>query len=242
MTHKIIKTDGYLLVVDDSEIKVGDFCYDEEADPGHNNQKGVTKCLRTASDSYWNKHCKKIVYHLPLNNSPILEGVPLLPPLEDELEKLEMEYFIELEKRREVAKNFTGQVAGRHPDAFGHSEIMHMNRGYIEGYNKAKEKYKYTEEDLIKCWNASRDYTIVLRESNDIGKGLQYPDREKFIQSLQQPKMPVGFECEEIIVCTNCGQNDCDRLGCRGHEDIKIIETITNPQGITQLVGTYKYE
>ena len=68
-------------------------------------------------------------------------------PPEDSVEKLESEYWKELEDRREVAKNFKGQVAGRHPDMFGHSEMMHMLRGYLEGYNKANENL-YSEADI----------------------------------------------------------------------------------------------
>ena len=174
MEYKIKITDNYLLIVDESEIKEGDWFMANQ---------GAHKCIRVEENTscpfitlnnkgkevgHFKTWKNNIIAHLPLNNSPILEGVPLLPSLEDErlmykggkeirkvdlsekhkelledeVEKLEMEYFIELEKRREVAKNFTGQVAGRHPDAFGHSEMIHMNRGYIEGYNKAKEKYE----------------------------------------------------------------------------------------------------
>ena len=183
MTHPIIKTDNYLLVVDESEIKYDVWHLDNGV---IKKWKGNLHSNRLTS--------KKIIYHLPLNNAPILEGVPLLPPLEDEVEKLEMEYFIELEKRREVAKNFTGQVAGRHPDAFGHSEMNYMNRGYIEGYNKAKEKYN-------------------------------------------KAKYPVAFE-STIGVCSKWLAEHCDNNCCGKPE--KII-TITNSQGIIQVVGKYIY-
>ena len=69
-----------------------------------------------------------------------------IPQIVDELE---YNYYLELEARREVAKNFKGQVAGRHPDAFGGSEMHHMVRGYLEGYQKAKETFCFTEKDLV---------------------------------------------------------------------------------------------
>ena len=55
------------------------------------------------------------------------EGIEL--PSDEEIEK---RYYKELEERREKAKNFTGQVAGRHSDMFGVSEVHHMVTGYLE--------------------------------------------------------------------------------------------------------------
>ncbi len=57
MKHNIIATKDYLLVVSESEIG------------GENDYFYLGK---------------KIIAHLPLNNSPILDGVDLLPPLEDD--------------------------------------------------------------------------------------------------------------------------------------------------------------
>jgi hypothetical protein len=214
MTHPIIKTDNYLLVVDDSEIKTGDYVL--------SNLMEVNIFGRLYTPSLY----KKIIAHLPIN-APILEGVPLLPPLEDDVEKLEMEYFIELEKRREVAKNFTGQVAGRHPDAFSHSEMIYMNRGYIEGYNKAKEKYKFTKEDL---------FMLAAKVVNDIAKNKGNTDWNMFTtpkmiaeEFIQQPKYPVAFECEIELY---------DEGGFSPERNPK---TITNSQGLIQVVGKYIY-
>jgi hypothetical protein len=200
MTHPIIKTE-----------KMIELTYTK-------NQDGTEYLLCNEKDNF---------YHLPLNNAPILEGVPLLPPLEDDVEKLEMEYFIELEKRREVAKNFTGQVAGRHPDAFSHSEMIYMNRGYIEGYNKAKEKYKFTKEDL---------FMLAAKVVNDIAKNKGNTDWNMFTtpkmiaeEFIQQPKYPVAFECEIELY---------DEGGFSPERNPK---TITNSQGLTQVVGKYIY-
>jgi len=87
MQHKIITTENYILVVDDSEIKEGDyylFTWGGEQD--------IQRFKDQESDRENHKYlyrtaCKKIIAHLP-KNSPILEGVDLLPPLEDEVEKL----------------------------------------------------------------------------------------------------------------------------------------------------------
>jgi hypothetical protein len=71
MKHNIIKTENYLLAIDDSEIKEGDWIY--ESDSNSVNIAGRGYHNFTQSDA-------KITAHLPLNNSPILEGVDLLPP------------------------------------------------------------------------------------------------------------------------------------------------------------------
>ncbi len=70
MTYNIIKTENYLLVVDDSEIK--GWYYDFY----------INKVKHSGGAEYAeNSITKNIIAHLPLNNSPILESVDLLPPL-----------------------------------------------------------------------------------------------------------------------------------------------------------------
>jgi len=189
MTHNIIKTDNYLLIVSDEEIKVGDFYVDDYL--------LLRKCVLDDKE-YWSvrKDYKKIIAHLPLNNSPILEFVPLLPPLEDEV----------------------GELAQKQWGNVHRSGVL----GFIEGYNKAKEKYKYTEEDLRKCWKACLDFN----KPAGVDSGINLED---FIQSLQQPKMPVAFECEtEVYMYSING-------------DIIKPKTTANPQGQTEWVGKYIY-
>ena len=76
MKHNIIKTENYLLVVDDSEIKYDDHFIDEY------------KMLYMLKNESTEKHksVKKVISHLPLNNSPVLERVPQFTkaPLLDE--------------------------------------------------------------------------------------------------------------------------------------------------------------
>jgi hypothetical protein len=171
MNYPIIKTDNYLLVVDESEIKVGDFIYHKRHEFSR-----IKKCeeivgksivIDKGESSCWIDYSKKIIYHLPLNNAPTLEGVPLLPPLEDEVEKLAFDYTSVSQSHR---------------------------RGFIDGYNKAKEKYN-------------------------------------------KAKYPVAFE-STIGVCSKWLAEQCDNNCCGKPE--KII-TITNSQGLTQLVGKYIY-
>jgi hypothetical protein len=102
-------------------------------------------------------------------------------------------------------------------------QLVGFEIGATWGYNKTKEKYKYTEEDLRKA--------IELSDKNQQLNDPLHPN--EIIQSLQQPKMPVAFECEDEYV----------------HDDTvpypKTLgthpKTVVNPQGQTVLVGKYIY-
>jgi len=196
MTYPIIKTDNYLLVVDESEIK--DCYYWNELD----------REIRKNNNINHSYH-KKIIFHLPLNNALILEGVPLLPPLEDE-----SIFFAE----QETIKN-----------------EWNSEKSFKAGYNKAKEKYKYTEEDLRKA--------IEMAKVMGYGDSATYPmpdvyDEEEIIQSLQQPKYPVAFECEIDNILS---YNADDGINALINLNFGKPKTITNSQGLTQLVGKYIY-
>jgi hypothetical protein len=173
--YNIIQTENYLLIVDDLEIKVGDWFYNNV----------LMKCLKVIG--VWgdkvdslnsNLETFKVITHLPLNNSPVLEGVDLLPPLEDDVEKLVYNIY---------KQSF---------DEFGEPEwdegkLYHRQKGFVEGYNKAKEKYKYTEEDLrealFEVLNTSKEECCATHTKDSIVR--------RVIKSLQQPKTPVAFEC-----------------------------------------------
>lgn len=149
MKYDIIKTDNYLLVVDESEIKEGDLVLSKLYE--------IISFGKNFTESLY----KKVIAHLPLNGSPILKGVDLLPPLEeDEVEKLAKKYTEETQSSR-------------------------MKRVWKAGYNQAKEKYKYTEEDVIK----------IVEKSRETGLTAEY-----LMLSLSQPKMPIGFERELVNI------------------------------------------
>ena len=178
MKYKIIKTENYLLVVDDSEIKEGDYRV--------NIQRGYIQ-LVDDNPEYYNKRndvFKNVIAHLPLNNSPILRDIDLLPPLEEETD---------VEKR-----------------------VL----AFIAGYNKAKEKYKYTEEDMRKAVSETRKGMLYNK---------QYED--EYIQSLSQQKIPIGFKCQTF----DTGDDKLDGTHILG------IRTTTNSQGQSVWVGEYIY-
>jgi len=201
MEHKIINTGNYLIIVDESEIKKEAYCYDS-----------INNILVFYKGSMKNIGFKKVISYLPLNNSPILEGVILLPPLEDEVEKL----------CKQEAEKFHNK--GKHDDWDIYNQLVYEDAEMIKiGYNKAKEKYKYTEEDLRTAYEAGR-----------LNQG-KINLRDYVIQSLQQPKMPVGFKCEMEKPSSSFGAHIANFFGQ------SIPKTITNSQGLTQLVGEYIY-
>ena len=189
MEHKIINTGDYLLIVDDSEIKKETYCYDS-----------INNILVFYKGSMKNIGFQKVISHLPLNNSPILDSVDLLPKFskEEDVEK----------KSYDFIKDIEGNGAQR--------------LAFIDRYLEAKEKYKYTEKQLD---DAISWATTKAREGI-----ITHWDIDNFIQSLQQPKMPVGFKREFLE----------NKLW--GQKGTGVYITETNSQGNTQWVGEYIYD
>jgi len=206
MKHNIIKTENYLMVVDGSEINVGDWIYKSNSNTVNIAGKGYHNF--TQSDA-------KIIAHLPLNNSPVLEFVPLLPPLEDEVEEAE-------EVFKEVLDSETKQV-------YDKMLLGATEHGFIIGYNKAKEKYKYTEEDLRNAIDMARKFPYITKGEIKFNTPI-----DEIIKFIQQPKIPVAFECEMKQKSVN-GSIPVNQ------EWEYEPKTTTNPQGQTVLVGKYIY-
>ncbi len=147
--------------------------------------------------------CKLIIGHRPLKDAPILEGVPLLPEFEDEADI----------------------------DICPYPEEKQNAIDWHNGYNKAKETYKYTEEDLRK---AMRMY------KGEFTKGIVY-SQDSIIQSLNQsePKLPVAIECE--MKKDYLYNDDGDKYGFPVHPTNEV-KTTTNSQGQIEIMGKYIYE
>lgn len=244
MKHKLIHTKDYLLVVDDSEIKEKEYCINLQ-DKGNNIFPFMD--MRDIGIDYNKKVIKKIIAHLPLNDSPILEGVDLLPPLEDEVEEL---------AEREYSEQ--SQSCDDDPNEF-FNYPGYLKAGFINGYNKAKEKYKYTNEDMLTI----RNNLVTLLPTGDvtawdmiqaISKYTKWFDN--YVESLSQPELPTAFECEiqyfymssEYYYGTEAGWVKCDESQYESiRKEIPTCplkkahkETIT-PEGHTQWIGKYIY-
>ena len=111
---------------------------------------------------------------------------------------------------------------------------------FIAGYNKAKENYKYTEEDLAKIFYVGVQLGINQEIAVTSNKPLQDEDAvlKKCIQSLQQPKYPVAFECEIDNILS---YNADDGINALLNLNFGNPKTITNSQGLIQVVGKYIY-
>jgi hypothetical protein len=157
--------------------------------------------------------CKLIIAHRPLTDAPILEGVPLLPEFKKEDDVVEL-------------------ALRTYP--FGNSE----RNALITGYNKAKETYKYTEDDLIAVWNVAFEEGVSL--DDEINDPVSFED---VIQSLQQPKRPEYFECKMEPKYKHIGAvKGIYGSGFRKQNLMYgLPKTITNPQGQKELVGSYTY-
>jgi hypothetical protein len=189
MTHKLIKTDNYLLVVDDNK--------DIEENMWTVKDGKVREVSYLGQDNGY-----AIIAHLPLNGSPILEGVDLLPPLEDDIERF-----------AEIFGNNIGD---------NETENIAVSFGYKTGYNKAREKYNYTEEDMRNAISETR-------------KGMLYNKKyeDEYIESLNQ--YPTEFECEMKQRFEADKTKRDNPLNGVYYEP----KTITTAQGV-QWVGKYK--
>jgi hypothetical protein len=157
--------------------------------------------------------CKLIIAHRPLTDAPILEGVPLLPEFSQEDDVVEL-----------ALKTYP----------FGNSE----RNALITGYNKAKETYKYTEDDLIAVWNVAFEEGVSL--DDEINDPVSFKD---VIKSLQQSKRPKYFECKMEPKYKHIGAvKGIYGSGFRKQNLMYgLPKTITNSQGQTELVGSYIY-
>ena len=188
MEHKIIHTENYLLIVEDFKIDVGDY-YLTSDNTILQCEKILLGLIYSSGDYGRNTNgLKRITSHLPLNNFPILEGVSLLPdlpPIQDEVEKLAKQEAEKLHNK------------GKHDDWDIYNQLVYEDAEMIKiGYNKAKEKYKFTEEDMKEC------VMYILRDLNSHnevdkpGNFVWTDSFNKFIESTQCLKFPTGFKSE----------------------------------------------
>lgn len=168
MKLQLIHTESYLVAVDDSEIED---CYALT-----NSFKSKIIKVDKSNEEQWHQfNCNKITHHLPLNNAPVLEGVELLPSLEDDVEKLAWDFYWRRNPKIIIAES-------SRPD---------LVIGYVEGHNKAKEKYMFTEEDMRKSFQCGQQWVHEI--TNTEKEPVNFND---LIQSLSQQKLPTSFDTE----------------------------------------------
>jgi hypothetical protein len=198
MRHNLIKTENYLLVVDDSVKKINNGEY-YLLGGKHVNMWGGSG-YRIMSELT----CK-IIAHLPLNNASYLDGIPVLPSLEVN----DFEYKLRRTPMSEIQNEFG-------------EDVMYNLGVFIKGYNKAKEKYKWTDDDIIR----------IVEKSRETGLTAQY-----LMLSLQQ-SIPIAFECEMEISVFGAENTLYDAT----IEDYVKLKTTINSEGMIEWVGKYIYE
>lgn len=104
MEFQIIKTNNYLIIADNSEIKVGDWALFINNTKYKIFQVEIIdsiiddySILSTENIRYSNFNTLKILAHLPLNNSIILNNTPLLPPIDFEISNIPNIFVPEIE-------------------------------------------------------------------------------------------------------------------------------------------------
>ena len=60
-----------------------------------------------------------------------------------------------------------------------------------------------------------------------------------YIKAYNEGKPITEVDLEMITICTNCGQEDCDRLQCRGQKHISILKTRPDNTVIVYQSKTY---
>jgi hypothetical protein len=204
MKHKLIKTEYYLLVVSDEEIT-------EQTGNDTIFNKNLNKITAGVYDDDDNQF--KVLAHLPLNGAPYLDGVDVLPKIEDD-DFLNTEIQV-------VGDNKTMSVS--------------------DFFKKCgKETYKYTEEDLIKMADFVSDFKDPrvsedsMLEKYGFSCAKLTPDTgiDRFIQSINQPKLPIAFECEMEVKEI---ENAAEVL------NVPIPKKFTNSEERTEWVGKYLF-
>jgi hypothetical protein len=209
MRYPVIKTDSYLLIVNDDKIRMGDYYID-----GYFFLRNVV----VDDSEYWSnrKDYKKLIAHRPFNNAPYIDGLDVLPPNwrdngeEDDVKKLAEDYTSK--------RNYLTEEA----------------QGFIDGHNKAREKYKFTEEDMLQAAKYGYEFrdTTSFPEHNFEDSCIN--NTKQWLKSRQQPKYPIAFESVDIDVHQDTGLH----LKKVGTEPNKI----TNAEGRIEWVGEWVYE
>jgi hypothetical protein len=180
---EIIETPEYTLVVSDE--KVSSMLYDATA--------GVLINTALLSAVPKGNLIHYVAAHKPKGNAKELD-LPLLPEIvvEDDVEKLAYNYFVELNEINKYDDNYQNQ-----------SKII---RDFKAGYKAATKIY--SEKDLRKAIDMARE------ESGFSDNTMSYDyDEDEIVKFIKQPKTPKYFIAEmEVVGITDDGVNTIDEL------------------------------
>jgi len=222
---KIIETPNYILAVSDEEPKMLEWFYDRldliSSIPIYkrgNKQKSYKGCVR-------------IIAYQSKGNTPELNGLPLLPEIivEDDVEKLALNFCKHLLSGTIIKAKSINNLEEYKPKEFELllGELNLNGKELFKEFNKNKASAKvYSEKDLKKAFCFYSFSSISQQPYNNEELEETF---DRFIQSLEQFKIPRWFVAEKIKYAD---------------EDLyKVTELKTKTiNGKNYLVGTYKYE
>ena len=223
MKHNLIKTENYLLVVDEnSKIVSGDYVV-------YPLQKRVPVQYLTGDLTGYEI---KILSHAPLNGAPYLDGVDVLPPISLNQTKYIKEY-------QQYPDGTHVCIAYSNGDWFCDCGL----EGNVEAEKNAdlildKLNNLYMEEDLVKA--IAFGFGVCKKEN----RAPFVLEQIKFIQSLQQPKYPIAFECEMRTSWSKEVLLQMEAIGDNpnNYPFVQCPKTIIDSEGRTEWVGKYIYE
>jgi hypothetical protein len=208
---KIIETEEYFLAISGEEVKLS------------NDNIGFflrTHSISTNIDIIQNPSFtsnykyEKVIAYKPKGNAPKLD-LPLLPDVEEDVEKLAIEY-------ANLNKSKFNNWYGCHD-------------GFIAGYKAATKKY--SEEDLRKAIEESISWWVAKPDEKYGQINTSHDFGDEFIQSLKISK-PKWFVAEIDIDCTGNNNDGCF-MDSSGHNcGCLSLKTATINNKI-HLVGTY---
>jgi hypothetical protein len=182
---KIVETEKYTLAVSDGEIKEGEICnYGKslfllesilhKSGPFRHLNPKIKIQGRFLPDMTIGKFdsmtpLKKIIGYKPKGNASELD-LPLLPDVEDEVERLAKKYINDTLRDEESDDHFLGRM-----------------KGFKDCYKSATKKY--SEDDLRKAIEMAR---VKDWQKDSNGDNFWEHSRDEIIQSLKQPKWFVA--------------------------------------------------
>lgn len=237
MKYKIIHLPNYLLLIDhQSSIKAGDFFMANQ---------GVHKCIEIDESSSCpyitlNKkgekigHFKtwktKVIAYSPINGGEELGNLPLLPPLviEMKVEELSIDYLEKLVEADKKEKDFTGMSVGLSPR--NNRERLAQVQGFEDGYFKALETFKYSDQDLLKAISLAKNEEFTSSSERIL---------ELVKENLTQYRIPTEFDCE-LEYLSNLGEWKPVLLPSEWESNTqKRIKEIVHSTGKKILCGKY---
>jgi hypothetical protein len=212
--NSFIVTENYLLVVSDDDIKWREDFLDLTDNTLWKNDS------ETPMSKTLFPECKKIIAHKPLNGASFIDGVDELPECGFDVRKLSIE----------MGNEF--YVGGNYD----------FENGVRKGYNKAKETFNFTKQDMI-------DFACEVFNTHYYNGDMSFKKRAEAMicsYTTNNNVIPIGFECEfETFFIYNGKeylQHEVPKSAINKLlKTNRKIKTITNSQGRTEWVGKYVY-